>query len=227
LKEVKHMKTFFKKVDTRSREAMTAFLSGHFRYNTMNSWNRCTSYANCVKVHRLDLTREQLDKAWAMLDMTEVFDAIHSILQDWAAEREWRWQVGFNGRSGGYLVLYQGGMDYKNVKTAQCDVCSKLTWHKENVPCTTKGCDGTLTVLEKPRPQIVTYPGRGLDQGEDFDEWSMDSLRDRVKLVQEFDQLCDDVVAEFLRFCEEYVVVEKDIMVPKTVKVLEPEPSVV
>ena len=226
MKEVKHMKTFSQKVDTRSREAMTAFLSGHFRYNTMNSWNRATSYANCVKVHRLDLTREQLDKAWAMLDMTEVFDAIHWILQDWAEEREWRWQVGFNGRSGGYLVLYQGDMDYKNAKTAQCDVCGKLTWHKEDVPCTTKGCPGTLTVLEKPRPQIVTYPGRGLDQGEDFGEWSVDSLRDRVKLVQEFDRLCDDVVAEFVRFCEEYVVVEKDIMVPKTVKVLEPEPSV-
>jgi hypothetical protein len=226
LKEVNEMKTFFKKVDMRSREAMVAFLSGHFRYDTMNSWNRATSYANCIKVHRLDLTREQLDKAWGMLDMPEVFDAIHWILQDWAAEREWRWQVGFNGRSGGYLVLYQGGMDCKIAKTAQCDVCGKLTWHKEDVPCTSKGCQGTLTVLDKPRPQIVTYPGRGLDQGEDFEEWSMDSLRERVKLVQEFDRLCDDVVAEFMRYCEEYVVVEKDIMVPKTVKVLEPEPSV-
>jgi len=68
----------------------------------------------------------------------------------------------------------------------------------------------------------VTCPGRGLDQGEDFEEWSMDSLRERVKLVQEFDKLCDAIVAEFVRYCEEYVVVEKDIMVPKTVKVLEP-----
>lgn len=49
--------------------------------------------------------------------------------------------------------------------------------------------------------------------------------RNRVKLVQEFDQLCDDAVAEFVRYCEEYVVVEKDVMVPKKVKVLEPEPS--
>jgi len=220
------MKTFCMKVDMRSREAMVAFLDGHFRYDTMNSWNRATSYANCVKVHRLDLTREQMEKAWAMLDMAEVFDAIHGIIHEWAAEREWRWQVGFNGRSGGYLVLYQGGMDYKNAKTAQCDTCGKLTWHKEDVPCTSKGCPGTLTVLEQPRPQIVTYPGRGLDQSEDFEEWSMDSLRERVKLVQEFDRLCDDVVAEFVRYCEEYVVVEKDIMVPKTVKVLEPEPSV-
>ncbi len=219
------MKTFCKKIDMRSREAMVAFLSGHFRYDTMNSWNRATSYANCVKIHRLDLTREQLDKAWDMLEMEEVFDAIHGLIQEWAMEREWRWQVGFNGRSGGYLVLYQGGMDYKNAKTARCDACGKLTWHKEAVPCTTEGCPGTLAVLEKPRPQIVTYPGRGLDQGEDFAEWAMDDLRERVRLVQEFDRLCDDIVSEFLYYCDHYLIIEKDILVPKTVKVLEPEPT--
>ena len=38
------------KVDRRSREQMVEFLAGHFRYNTMNSWNRGTSYANRVKV---------------------------------------------------------------------------------------------------------------------------------------------------------------------------------
>lgn len=220
------MRTFDTKVDRRSRKAMIAFLEGHRRYDTMNSWNRSTSYANCVKIHHLDLTREQMGKAWAMLDMAEVFDVIHGILHEWSAAHEWRWQVGFNGRSGGYLVLYQGGLDYKNAKTAQCDTCGKLTWHKENVPCTTSGCSGTLKVLEKPRAQVVTYPGRGLDQSEDFGEWSMDSLRDRVKLVQEFDQLCDAVVAEFLYYCDEYTVVEKDVMVPKKVKVLEPEPAV-
>lgn len=215
------MKTFYRKVDTRNREAMIAFLKGHNRYHTMNSWNRAMSYANCVKIHRLDLTREQMDKAWAMLDMEEVFDAIHGIIQDWSVEHDWRWQVGFNGRSGGYLVLYQGGLDYQNARSAQCDTCGKLTWHKENVPCTTQGCTGTLKVLEKARPQITTYPGRGTDELEDFQEWSIDQLRDRVKLVQEFDKLCDAVVTEFLHFCEDFTIVEKDIMVPKTIKVLE------
>lgn len=216
------MRTFFKKVDMRNREAMVAFLDGHFRYDTMNSWNRATSYANCVKIHRLDLSREQMDRAWAMLDMAEVYDALSGIMQEWAAAHEWRVHAGFNGRSSGYLVLYQGGLDYQNAKTAQCDTCGKLTWHKQNVPCTTQGCSGTLTVLEKPRPQIVTYPGRGMDQSEDFSEWSLDQLRDRVKLVQEFDKLCDAVLAEFVYHCEAYTVVAKDIMVPRTVKVLEP-----
>ena len=216
------MKTFFTRVDMRNRQAMVAFLSAHFRYDTMNSWNRSTSYANCVKIHRLDLSREQMDKAWAMLDMAEVYDALSGIMHEWAAAHEWRVQAGFNGRSSGYLVLYQGGLDYQNAKTAQCDTCGKLTWHKENVPCTTQRCSGTLTVLEKPRPQVVTYPGRGMDQSEDFSEWSLDQLRDRVKLVQDFDKLCDAVVAEFLYHAAAYTVVTKDIMAPRTVKVLEP-----
>lgn len=34
---------FAKKVDTRSRQAMAEFLTNHFRYYTMNSWNGSTS----------------------------------------------------------------------------------------------------------------------------------------------------------------------------------------
>jgi hypothetical protein len=206
----------------RSREAMVAFLSSHGRYWTMNSWNRSTSYANCVKVHRLDLTPEQLRQAWDMLDMPEVYDAIHRVLGEWTEKHDWRWQVGFNGRSGGYLVLYQGALDYQNARTAQCDVCGKLTWHDKEQPCTSDGCGGTLRVLPKPRPQIVTYPGRGLDESENYADWSLTDLRDRVRLVQDFDRLCDAVVAVFVDCCETCTVVEREILVPKTVKVLEP-----
>ena len=47
---------FQKKVDRRSRSAMVDYLQGHERYNTMNSWNRLTSYANNIKIHRLGLS---------------------------------------------------------------------------------------------------------------------------------------------------------------------------
>ncbi len=216
------MKVFSRKVDTRRREDMTRFLRDHGRYWTMNSWNRSSSYANCVKVHRLELTADQLERAWDMLDMAEVYDSIHRLLSQWAAARDWQWQVGFNGRSGGYLVLYQGGLDHKNARSAQCDVCGKLTWHKQDTPCTSNHCDGTLRVLPEPRPQVVTYPGCGLDEGEGFADWSMDDLRDRVRLVQDFDRVCDAAVAEFISFCDNYRVAERGVMVPRTVKVLEP-----
>jgi hypothetical protein len=39
---------FQTKVDHRSRSAMVEFLKGHYRYDTMNSWNRSTAYANNI-----------------------------------------------------------------------------------------------------------------------------------------------------------------------------------
>ncbi len=215
------MKVFHQEVDLRSRQAMTAFLRDHPRYWTMRSWSRSTSYANCVKIHRFGLTDEQLTTAWDLLDVPVVYDTIREILNRWSAEREWRWQVGFNGRSSGYLVLCQGGLDHKNGRTARCDICGKLTWHKKDIPCTSTDCDGTLRVLPTPRPQVVTYPGRGLDQSNDFADWHVEELRDRVRLVQDFERLCDAAVAAFVAYCDNYRVVEQEITVPRTVKMLQ------
>lgn len=64
---------FEKKVDRRSRKAMVEFLTSHFRYDTMNSWNRMTSYAHSVKMNRLGLTKAQEDAAYEMLGADENF----------------------------------------------------------------------------------------------------------------------------------------------------------
>lgn len=214
------MKTFTKSVDLRSPSAMRLYLTGHERYSTMNSWNRSTSYANCVKIHRLDLTSAQLENAWQLLDVHEVYATINALIQEWGDVHGWQWSVGFNGRSNGYLVLYRGGLDYKNAHTAQCNQCGKLTWHKENVPCTNPGCDGTITMLDRPRPQVLTYPGRGTDEEEDFLDWDVSRLRDRVRLVQEFDRLCDQTVEMFAYYCDHYKIEEQEILVPRMIKVL-------
>ena len=216
------MKRFYEEVDMSSRKAMAQYLEDHFRYNTMNSWNRSTSYANCIKVHRLDLPEEIVDKAFEMLDCSEIYDVFSRLLRDWADAHDWEWQVGFNGRSGGYLVLYHGGLDWKNAKTAKCDQCGKLTWHKKATPCTSEYCNEILQVLEKPKPQIYSQPGKPVDQDEDFSEWNIDDLRERVQLVQEFDQLCDQLVEEFVWILRNYEVVDKYIIVPKSIKILEP-----
>ena len=47
------MKQFYEKVDLRSRKDMVDFLENHFRYFTMNSWNRSTSFANNMKLYNL------------------------------------------------------------------------------------------------------------------------------------------------------------------------------
>ena len=45
---------YYKEIDKRYRETLEKFLKKHFRYNTMNSWNRSTSYANNIKLHNVD-----------------------------------------------------------------------------------------------------------------------------------------------------------------------------
>ena len=68
--------------------------------------------------------------------------------------------------------------------------------------------------------QVVAYPGRGTDDGEDFEDWSMYELRERVKLVQELDQLADRMVESAVQLAKRSQVVEEMVFIPQTRKVL-------
>ena len=57
---------------------------------------------------------------------------------------------------------------------------------------------------------------------EDFEDWTLSEIRERVELVQEFDRLCDDISREYVDTCLNYRIAEEEILVPKTIKVLEP-----
>ena len=102
------MKTFSTKVDLRSRKAMTEFLLNHFRYDTMNSWNCSTSYAANVKIYNLGLSRVESDKLYELIETDDFYDEINWLIHDFEVEHDHLWRVGFNGRSDGYLVLYEG-----------------------------------------------------------------------------------------------------------------------
>ena len=121
------MRTFSKNVDMRNRKDMTEFLVKHFRYNTMNSWNQSTSYANNVKVYNLGLTKEQEDKLYAMLETAEFYTYINDMLNEFSIEHNHLWQVGFNGRSNGYLVLYQGFSRLSGYKSF-CKECGQRNY---------------------------------------------------------------------------------------------------
>lgn len=100
---------FRKELNMSNKDELQEFIESHFRYNTMNSWNGSTSWAHRVKVHHLPLTHEECMKAFDLLDVEEVNEGIRDIIREWEIERKFEWQVGFNGRSSGYIVLYQGG----------------------------------------------------------------------------------------------------------------------
>jgi len=216
---------FYKEIDKRYRETMMAFLKKHFRYNTMNSWNRSTSYANCIKLHNINKPADiDSDTWWEMLGITDWHEKLSDLLEDFGRKHEWQWQAGINGRSGGYVVLYQGGIKPSGYKS-YCTHCGQKNY--QAVPEIQTGicgrCDAKERVnFENTHMQVFTWPGKDVDMYEDFEGWTLSQLRERVELVQDFDKLCDDIMAEFLDICRNYRIVEEEILVPKTIKILEP-----
>jgi hypothetical protein len=101
---------FYKKVNLKSRKAMIDFLTGHFRYHTMNSWNNATGYAHNMKIYNLGLTSEQQDSLYEIMEVWGSYDPINDLIYDFDVEHCHRLQAYFNGRNGGYLVMCEGGI---------------------------------------------------------------------------------------------------------------------
>jgi len=215
------MKRFYKPVDLRSRTEMTDFLQNHFRYNTMNSWNNSTSYACNLKVYRLGLASEIENKLYDMVCVQGFFDALKPLMDVFAEAHNYRWQAGMNGRSGGYLVLYQGETKLSQYKS-YCTCCGQRNYRIASDGDNTCGvCRQPSRInYQKPPKEILVYPGRGTDDGEDFEDWSMDELRERVRLVQELDQLADAMVDRAVWLANNYTVEEEEYFEPCTRKVL-------
>lgn len=165
-----------------TKKEMKEYLKDHFRYDTMNSWNQSTSYAHNLKIHKV-IPRDLLDKAFEIIEQGHVYEEINWLIREFDEEHDHTYQAGFNGRSGGYLVLYHGG----------------------------KRDDG----------QLYSQPGKDFDQGEDFEDWTVDQLKARVKLVKQFDKLAEDIIATMIDYCKRYDVIEQVIQVDKQIKVLE------
>lgn len=86
------MKRFFISVDLRSRSSMTGYLQNHFRYYTMNSWNRSESYACNLKITNLGLTSEIADKLFDMIETQEFFTAQRELMDAFDEAHQYRWQ---------------------------------------------------------------------------------------------------------------------------------------
>ena len=220
-KETSARRLFSKRVDKRSRAEMTAYLSGHFRYNTMNSWNRSTSYACNMKLYKLGLDQETEDKLWDMIQVPEFYERLNERIEDFNWQHNYLWQAGWNGRSGGYLVLYQGGTKPSGYRS-YCTKCGQKNY--TSVAETGNWCgvcnEEARVDYIKPPMQIFSFPGRDVDMDEDFEDWSLYELQQRTELVQEFDRLADDIVAEALYIAQNHSVEERTVYMPTTELVL-------
>lgn len=264
-----------------SRKAMIEYLRGHPRYDTMRSWNHCTSYARCIKVSHLNWpSNEVRGTAYEMLTVSEALDEFWGPLRSFGDRHGHIWQIGGNGRSNGYVVLYQGGME-RSGHHSHCTVCGQQNYAKVLLPAEnptpeqnferyyiehhgwppfaypTKDEVKTLGMTEpqildlvarlrqewnNERPnvtfhnrcgrcgenarvnydeqplRILSYPGRGVDMDDDFEDWSTDDLLDRVAVVYDFDSTVDAGIAAFTAFCESHTVVDDVVYVPRPIK---------
>lgn len=152
---------FYQKgIDITNDKQMFNFLKNHFEYNTMNPWNGCSSIANNVKLYKLRLSGD-----WTTaLNLLETggYDEVNWMIQEWQREHN-GFEVGFNGRSGGYLVLYEDD-NCGNVLPEDFVDCEDYEEYK-------RYCKLYYGSVKANRDNLVFY----------------------TKLVQDFDKLCDAI----------------------------------
>ena len=150
-------------IDITNAKQMWNFLKDHYTYYTGNSWNGCSSVANCVKIYKLGLTGD-IWQALAFLESDDYFE-IDEMIRFWEYEHK-GYKVGFNGRSGGYLVMYNDNNNYSVLPDWITD----------------------YDTYEDFKDYVRQYSGWRV---KDF----VRELREYTQLVQDFDKLCDELRA--------------------------------
>ena len=147
-------------IDITNDKQMFNFLKNHFTYWTMNSWNRLESIANNVKMYNLGLYGDW-SVALSSLEAGE-YETLNWMINDWTREHP-GYDVDFNGRNGGYLVL----RNRENNLSILPDEINESADYEEYK----RWCKDYLGSVKANRDDLVYY----------------------TKLVQSFDKLCDEL----------------------------------
>jgi len=120
--------------------------------------------------------------------------------------------------------LYRGGVKPSGYKS-YCTHCGQKNY--QPMPDGQIGicgrCEAKARVnFRQTHMQVFTWPGKDVDSHENFEGWTLTQLRERVELVQDFDRLSGEIIETYLQICRNYRVTEQEILVPQTIKVLEP-----
>lgn len=201
--------------DEATTKEKVEFLKNHFRYYTMNPWNESTSFAANVKVDKF-VPKELYGTALDMIDLDEPYEEISGLFNAFAETYNYAYQMGFNGHSGGYIVLYRGGRERSEYKS-RCGTCGQLNFKPvgEVKKC---GRCGIEDMLPYSGWKTHTYPGRGIELKDEGDEGEVDEL---YEVVKDFDACVEACKEIFLGYCREYSVVDEVVTVPKTIKTLQ------
>lgn len=159
-------------VDICSAKSMFEFINNHFKYWTMNSWNRLESIANNMKLYNLGLEGDWttvLDYLYDENDIGCIGFQIRDLVEEWEAKHP-GYSLGWNGRSGGYLVIYNhdkknGTVNFRNI-----------------LPEDLTGYDN----YEDFKETIKDYYGWNVKD-------MIPELREYTELIRDFDKLCEDL----------------------------------
>ena len=159
-------------VDICSPKSMFEFINNHFTYYTLNSWNGLQSIANNMKLYNLGLEGDWttvLDYLYDEEDIGCIGFQIRGLVEEWEAKHP-GYSLGWNGRSGGYLVIYNhdkknGTVNFRNI-----------------LPEDLTGYDN----YEDFKETIKDYYGWNVKD-------MIPELREYTQLIRDFDKLCDDL----------------------------------
>ena len=199
----------------RSRKEMIAFLSSHFRYSTMNSWNGQSSYAQNVKVSHLHFPDQATrNRAYDLVQVygIDIEAGIRDAIENFQERHNHEYTIGFNGRSSGYMVLYDMTRTADDHKT-HCYSCGQ-----KNYKADTKVCGVCHSTNMHPYKGTVDHVStKSIDGDNDFDCWDTHSLRNRVKLVMDFDAAVKEACDNFIGYCKDHKAEEVTVSVPHQV----------
>lgn len=169
------------------------YIKDHFTYYSLNSWNGLESIANNVKTYRLGLSNEQQDRLCELesADPDEYWFLINQCLRDECLSRGI--DVCFNGRSSGYLVLYENGGAKCPLKGEYWDYDSYQDWLKD---------------------YAEWYDYRAAQSDLRY------MIERDFEMVREFDQLCDAMRDNLIFIADHASINEEEVVVVQTVKSL-------
>lgn len=147
-------------INKNNGKALWSFLTEHEWYFTMSSWNGLQSIANNVKIYNLGLEGNE----WLALGLLreDGYCTLNNMIYEWENNHP-DYEVFFNGKSGGYLVLKS---KKNNDNVLPIWITNNDTYEEFKISC--KDYYGSL---KEALPSLLKY----------------------VELVQDFDKLCDEI----------------------------------
>lgn len=149
----------------RTKKEMIKYLSAHFRYHTLRSWNRMISYAHNVKIYNLPWkSRDDKSKAYDLVSTAQTAQILEKHLLEFNRRTDYRHSIISNGRSGGYLVMVESERTDSGYKS-ECPECGQLNYRF--VPPAAGTLDNLLlrqllkgwtneTILRE--PEVLSFP---------------------------------------------------------------------